>query len=178
MLNRRTFVGATLAGMALSLTGPQKAFAQRPITYDLLDHSAPQATTTLFNGGPVSIADYKGRYLIAEFWGVWCPDCIVDAPHVNALYDHFKNNNQVGFLAFHTGDRYGKWQNLQNYVTDKNIEYPIAMDLDGQISKQFAIGWFPTFVLIGPDGQIVDWRTDLGAEGLKDFIAKVEARLD
>lgn len=52
------------------------------------------------------------------------------------------------------------------------------MDLDGRISKQFAIGWFPTFVLIGPDGQIVDWRTDLGAEGLEDFIGKIEARLD
>ena len=59
---------------------------------------APDLAIPSLGGGSVTLADYKGKYVVVDFWASWCPDCRKDAPNIIALYEKFHKKG-VEFLG-------------------------------------------------------------------------------
>ena len=61
---------------------------------------APDLAIPSLGGGSVTLADYKGKYVVVDFWASWCPDCRKDAPNIVALYEKFHKKGDVA-QAYH-----------------------------------------------------------------------------
>jgi len=126
---------------------------------------APAFTKTDINGKPLSLADFKGKYVMLDFWASWCVPCRKSNPHMIELYNKYKSK---GFDVIGIADDDGKtavwnaavatdgvgiWHNiLRGLNMDMIMKHiPNPNDLD----QQYGIASIPTKILIGPDGKIL-----------------------
>ncbi len=156
----------------------------RPLAYTLIGANVPEFVAPLSSGGEISSNDLAGQWTVLDFWGLWCSDCLADAPYVSALRTALQQDPSVDFLSIHTppnADRidesFGKWGSLEAWFADKGGEpYPVAIDTDASIRTAFDIYWTPTYLLIAPDLTIHGFRTDLSVDdhdGIKPVVMQI-----
>src|SRR5574344_2241503 len=59
---------------------------------------APDFKLTDINGNAVSLSQFKGKYVVVDFWASWCPDCQNDMPNMVNIYNEFKDKD-VAFIG-------------------------------------------------------------------------------
>jgi len=156
----------------------------RPLSHALLGQKAPEFNTEYSNGTPFSQNDLMGKWTVLNFWGLYCHDSLHDAKYANALKTAIEQDPDLNFVSFHTAPKeqvlskpFGKYGSLSKFFKDKQFkEYPVALDLEAEIRKKFAVEWTPTYLLIGPDLTIEFFRSDLSTdeEGVKQFIQDIQ----
>ncbi len=152
----------------------------RPLGYSLLGETFPAISGTLVDGTPFSTADLGGRWTVVDVWGIWCGDCMADAPYVAALATALAQDPDVDFLSIHTppsaeraDEAYGKYGSVSAYFDAAGYSYPTLVDTDASVRGALRIDWTPTYLLVGPDLRIHAFRTDLsvaGNEPVKDTV--------
>src|SRR5690606_14870313 len=58
--------------------------------------AAPEFSTVLLDGTPVSLSDYRGKIVLINFWATWCPPCRFEMPEFERIYT---NETDVVILA-------------------------------------------------------------------------------
>ena len=163
-LSRRNVLAA---GAVLPLLAAGTALAgDRPTTIAGVGKKAPAFTAPMRGGGTFSNKNFAGKVTIVEFFGLWCPDCMADAPNVAELAGLVRATPGVQFVAVHTRGRYGRWGSLDNFFKEKGYSYPVAIDDDSAVYKAFGIQWVPSYLIIDANGVVRDFTTDLGVSGL------------
>jgi thiol-disulfide isomerase/thioredoxin len=170
-------LSALAAPVALAQAVPPGAPGDpRPKAYKLIDQPAPGFELPSLTGETVRLSDYRGKALILYWWGLWCPDCVADSANVAALAAETAKDKRLAFLAIHTRGRFGRWPSIPDYFKEKGYNYPTAVYGGREFPRDaYKIEWYPTFLGIDPNGVIRTWRTDLGATGGAEFLAKVKA---
>lgn len=105
-------------------------------------------------GEKVSLAAFKGKYLLLDFWASWCVPCRKEHPALIELYEKFKNNIEIISVSL-DADK-SDW--LQAIAADK-INWINVSDLKGQqneIAVQYGVQSVPANFLIDPKGIIID----------------------
>lgn len=176
--NRRHIISA-IAASPILLTGENSfAAAGRPNSYSEIGKPAPIFDLAKVGGGRFNNASLRGKTTIIEFWGLWCPDCLLDADNVAVLAQRLRRERGINFVSVHTRGRYGRWGDVPTYFAEKGFSYPVAIDDDSAAYKAFKIAWVPSFVIVNSRGIIVDYSNDLGAGGgigVDGLIAKAKA---
>lgn len=137
----------------------------------------PEFEFTDFDGKRRKISEYRGKYVLLDFWGMWCPPCRAELPHLKAAYLKYQPSgfeivgmNTDSFEAV-PGVRKTLRENGMNWVQAKreSIEHVI---------RALRINSYPTTVLLGPDGKVLSLNnTDKGQPSLRghDIIETLEA---
>lgn len=118
----------------------------------------------------VSLSQFKGKYILIDFWASWCGPCREEFPHIKKAYAAYK---EKGFevLGVSTDKNAGQWKKA---VAD--MELPWVQLLDGQgtaaiaLSK-YAVTVLPTSFLIDKSGKII--AKDLRGDALEKELAKL-----
>lgn len=146
-------VVATAAAPAASAS-PAVAAAPADPAALLLSQSLNDAA-----GKPQSLAQFKGKPLLVNFWAPWCGPCVREMPELSALADELKSKNiHVVGIGIDTPT------NILEFTTKYKIAYPIfvggmdATDWSRQLGNKN--GGLPYTVLIGADGKVA--KTYLG----------------
>jgi thiol-disulfide isomerase/thioredoxin len=118
-----------------------------------------------FRGAPLSLADYKGKYVLIDFWASWCVPCRKGNPHLLSLYSKYKDKgfeiigvasddgNESAWAKAIEKDQIGVWKHvLRGYDAGKQSRGE-KNPLD--ISDNYGIQTLPTKVLIDPQGIII-----------------------
>ena len=157
----------------------------RPHGYNFLGKKLPDFGGEMVSGRSFDSAMID-RWTIIDVWGIWCGDCIADAPYVAALASQTRTDPALAFLSIHVPasegratpeEMYGKFGSIDAYFKDKGYSYPTIIDTDASLRDTLQIAWTPTYLLVSPDGIVRGFRTDLsvaGGEPVKDFLADVE----
>ncbi len=117
--------------------------------------AAPDFTLKTPDGKAVSLADYRGHYVVLDFWASWCPDCIKDLPNMKRMYDSYGERGIV-FIGVSFDDKKENWTNA---LEKHGIRYTQVSELkkwkETDISKRYNIKWIPSMYLIDPEGKVV-----------------------
>ncbi len=174
-MNKRNFMTAGLMAGASSILFAGTLKAGAPDKIAKLNQKVPNFDIAKSGGGKFNNASLLGKTTIVEFWGLWCPDCLVDGDNTNQAAILAKKNG-IEFMAIHTRGRYGRWGSIEAYFKEKGYSYPTAIDDDGAAYKAFELGWVPTYLVIDKYGTIRDFSTDLGnILGVHGLINKAKA---
>jgi thiol-disulfide isomerase/thioredoxin len=156
----------------------------RPFTYALLGQKLPHFTATMANGQNFD-SSVLNRWMVIDVWGIWCGDCMRDAPYVAALAAAIEQDPDLYFLSIHVpasaartsdAELYGKYGSVEAYFAEKGYSYPTVIDSDASVRNALKISWTPSYLLISPDGVVRGFRSDLSAAGgepVKDFLKDV-----
>lgn len=130
------------------------------------DFSLPDA-----NGKNISLASFKGKYLLVDFWASWCSPCRMENPNVVKAYSEFKDKN-FAILGVSLDKEKDPWQ--QAILEDK-LAWTQVSDLKYWNSKAvdiFKISGIPFNILIDPQGKIIaqELRGDALESKLKEVL--------
>jgi peroxiredoxin len=104
------------------------------------------------NGEKISLDQYKGKYLLINFWATWCGPCKVEMPSLEALYQRFKSDN-FDIVAI-SNDMFGQTV-VEPYVKAHNLSFTFLLDQQLKVSYQYGVVSLPTTFLIDPQGNII-----------------------
>ena len=99
----------------------------------------------------ISLASFKGKYLLLDFWGTWCGRCIQGIPAMKECYAKYSKKMEI--LGICCNDTKQKWyESLDRY----DLPWINVFDDNTGISIRYAVTFFPTKILIDPEGRIVE----------------------
>lgn len=126
---------------------------------------------TDINDKAITLAEFKGKYVLLDFWASWCVPCRKGNPHLIDLYTKYKSKgfeiigvadddrSEAAWRKAVDQDKIGIWRHVLNGLKYENGEF----DRSKSISVHFGISTLPTKILINPEGVIVG-RYASGAE--------------
>ncbi len=125
------------------------------VTLPVLKDSAPDVVPTGWINTPgLTAADLRGKVVLYEFWTFGCYNCKNVLPHVKAWHARYEKDGLIT-LSIHTPefDYEGKVENIQKFVTENEITYPVALDPDSDIWHAFQNHYWPNMYLHDQQGQ-------------------------
>jgi len=120
------------------------------------------------NGVPLSLSDFKGKYVLLDFWASWCVPCRKGNPHLLKLYSEYKDKGFeiIGISDDDTKpdawrnavekDGIGVWKHVLRGLDIERVKKGDYKNHPGEISdSKYAIASLPTKILIDPTGKII-----------------------
>ena len=105
-------------------------------------------------GQPQRLQDYRGKWVLVNFWATWCPPCLEEIPDLVKLHEAHKNKDLVVIGVALDSTR----ESVVEFVAKKKIGYPVVMgdyDLAAQVGEVDAL---PTSYLYDPAGKLVSYQ--------------------
>jgi thiol-disulfide isomerase/thioredoxin len=110
---------------------------------------------TDFEGRQRNISEFRGNYLLLDFWATWCAPCVAEIPTLKAAYDRFKDR-RFAILGIDNDDDPAPARKL---VAERGVGWPQATL--ASIKDRLKVYAFPTTILLDPAGKIIS----MGANG-------------
>jgi peroxiredoxin len=111
---------------------------------------APDFTLRSMDGPNLRLAEQRGRVVMVNFWATWCGPCRQEMPHLNKLYDKYRDSGFV-LLGVNIDDNARAATDL---ATKLGLRFPVLLDTDKSVSRLYDLGSMPATVLIDRDGKV------------------------
>ncbi len=113
------------------------------------------------------LSDYKGKWVIVNYWATWCPACLEEVPDLVNLYDSRKNKD---VMVIGVALDYKDAKEVAAYVDDMLMSYPIILGDESVTSQIGPADVLPTSFIYNPQGKLV--KTKRG-KVTKDYLEKL-----
>lgn len=152
-------------------------FNVRPPPHELLGQKVKDFTFATIDGKPIDRASLEGKIVVIDFWATWCEWCFKGLPNLQYVYDQYKDNDKVVFLAVSTDEPRVSEKELQASFEKAELKLPIFRDLDRYCESVFQVKGLPTMVVLGPDGKVQIYETGYQPQLAMELPAKLEKLL-
>jgi peroxiredoxin len=112
---------------------------------------AAEFTLSDLDGKVYRLADYRGRVVIVNFWATWCPPCRFELPSMEKAYQILKKQDVV-MLGINVGE---DADTIFSFTADYPVSFPLLLDKEATVIKQYPVIGLPTSYIINPKGQLV-----------------------
>ena len=112
---------------------------------------APDFEIELIDGETVTLSGYRGKVVLLNFWGTWCPPCRAEMPALQRAWEEYKDRGVV-FLG---AAIYDEKADVEKFAEAFGITYPLGIDLAGDLTVEYKVTQFPTTFLIDREGNEV-----------------------
>ncbi|HEX6507353.1 MAG TPA: redoxin domain-containing protein [Chloroflexota bacterium] len=156
----RVLMGENPDGVALDrdlriLLGlPAGSVAQQSLPAPQPGHPAPDLSLPGLKGGTLSLAAFRGKVVLLNFWATWCTACGPEMPMLQHWYNSLRSK---GFVVLGVDQQEGR-EDIGPFVRKLHVNYPIALDQDGVASARFDVAGLPTTLLIDRQGRVRSFK--------------------
>src|SRR3990172_8568888 len=114
--------------------------------------AAPDPVLQRADGRAFRLSELRGQVVVVNFWATWCLPCRLEIPHFNRTYQQYRGRGVV-FVGVSVDD--GGWKDIEAFLKETPIEYPVALDAEKKASEAFeaTIG-LPITVFIDRAGRV------------------------
>lgn len=130
---------------------------------------APGFTQNDTIGNPISLSDFKGKYVLVDFWASWCGPCRRENPFVVAAFEKYKDKNFT-ILGVSLDESKEDWLKA---ISDDKLAWAQVSDLKGwknEVAASYAVRSIPSNFLLDPEGKIIE--KNLRGEKLTEALEK------
>lgn len=129
--------------------------------------NAPNWAATGYDGAEYKISDFRGQYVLFDFWATWCGPCKAEIPNLEAVYNDYGGERfeMIGLSVDETIDLPKAFHEKKPPAYRQGFVSPERYK---QIRNDYGIRSIPSIWLVGPDGKIV--ARDLRGEELREAV--------
>lgn len=133
---------------------------------------APSFSTSIYGGDEtIDLSSLKGKAVLLNFWATWCAPCRVEMPVLNELAKSDSSDVVLIAINFQQSP-----EMIRRYLAKNRIDFSVALDVEGTISKMYGVTALPTTFFIDRSGNITDIHEGmLTKETLKEKVVKIVA---
>jgi thiol-disulfide isomerase/thioredoxin len=141
---------ALLTGANPGLAGPEFEGDMKKLA--LVEPAAlPEAVLLDQAEAPRSLADYKGRWVVLNFWATWCPPCRAEMPSLAGLQAAMP---EIAVVPVATGRN--SVVGIQKFFAEAGIEgLPVLRDPQAELARQMGVLGLPVTLIVDPEGREV-----------------------
>jgi thiol-disulfide isomerase/thioredoxin len=160
------------AGAAVAGSGNPAAAAGSRLVPWPGDATPPLALRDLA-GTTRTLADYRGRVVLVNFWATWCEPCLEEMPSLQRLKTRLAGQ-PFTLLAVNYGESPAK---VQAFLERVPVDFPVLLDRDQQAARAWRVRILPVSYLVGPDGRVqasaigeLDWASAEAVQAVRDLL--------
>jgi peroxiredoxin len=135
----------------------------------LVGGPAPQFELQTIEGQTVKLSDFKGEFVVLNFWATWCVPCIKEMPEFQKIHQSSGNGN-IKIIAVNLSETKDR---VDKFTQDYQLTFPILLDGYGNTFERYRVRSLPVTYFISPDGII---REEIQGGGLTQEI--IEAKIE
>lgn len=154
---RNNFIAVIAAIVVLGVAG--RYYYKQPRFIN--GETAPDFEAIMLNGEKMHLSDTRGKYVLLDFWGSWCPPCLEETPELVNLYKRYSNQkfkDGAGFEIVAVGieKEKARWEAaIQKYELNWRYHVSDFQNLESPLAKQFGVRVIPTKFLLNTEGVII-----------------------
>jgi len=114
----------------------------------------PGLSLTTSEGEVIAIDDLRGKVVLLDFWGTWCPPCVASVPSLRDMHKRYAKEKSFVMISVSVHDEEDKWR---GFIFKNQMDWSQFRDRDGKMQRAFRVDKFPTYILIDHEG-IVRFR--------------------
>lgn len=103
------------------------------------------------DGSKHQFSELQGKYVFMDIWATWCVPCCAQIPHMEKLYEHYKDDPRIEIVSISIDSKAQPWLDKLQKDQPKWRQF-----LQPKFTKMYAIPGIPRFFFIAPDGTFVD----------------------
>jgi len=128
-------------------------------------------------GNSVKLSDYKGKWIIVNYWATWCPPCRVEMPELTLLHEQHKDKDAVVIGVNYESNPVPE---VKKFIEEFMINFPVVREKNGADGYTTSFGplkGLPTTYMVAPNGKVVAARTGMvDQKMLEAFMKKYEEK--
>lgn len=149
----------------------RKESAERAEKVQAVGNKVESFTLEDVNGNLRSLNEFKGKYVVLDFWGSWCGVCISGFPKMIEYQNKYKDQMQI--LGIDCNESKEKWKKAVERLKTPWVHLYNGNSPQNDLMKKYAVSGFPTKILLDQEGRILK---TFGGEG-KDFYEYLDKML-
>ena len=158
----------TLANPALADLAAAEALREgdmKKLTFHTDPQPAGESSFTTFDGDPLTLADYEGKWVLLNFWATWCAPCRKEMPMLSELQEEL-GGDDFEVVTIATGRNPAPA--MQSFFAEIGVNnLPLHRDPKSALAREMGILGLPITVILNPEGREVarlrgdaDWASD------------------
>ncbi|MBI5204505.1 MAG: TlpA family protein disulfide reductase [Nitrospirae bacterium] len=170
---KKTFAIIVISSLLIFASSCQKKEGEVEIKPPSIGDTAPDFTLKGINGNTISLADYKGKVVMVEFWATWCPPCRELAPILEKIHKKYKDK---GFIILALVSRDEGEAAIKSFIKEHGITYPVLL-ADQETMRHYGVSSIPVNFIINKEGRVVSIHMGNTQDIMQELTTEIESLL-